>query len=122
MANIKQSDIEASKTQIKEAIRLIESVKNEQRCMGLGIVIDHLNEALCNLCDGSGDFTDEDLFPYPEKQPENLRLLLESYEQKYSEGMDYWEIEQMLNEVKELGYTFDYGLDAVPFNLRLINE
>lgn len=77
---------------------------------------------MCNLCDGSGDFTDEDLFPYPEKQPEDLRLLLESYEQKYSDGMDYWEIEQMLNEVKKLGYTFEYGLDGVPFNLRLINE
>ena len=64
----------------------------------------------------------EDLFAYPEKQPDNLRVLLESYEQRFEDGMDYHEIEAMLKEVNKLGYTFEYGLCGTPYDLREITE
>ena len=37
------------------------------------------------------------------------------------EHEDYESCAKMLSELEALGYTFDYYLDAVPFNLRLKN-
>jgi hypothetical protein len=40
---------------------------------------------------------------------------------KYSlDEFDYNSLEDFLEEAEKLGYTFDYYLDAVPFNFRII--
>ena len=53
--------------------------------------------------------------------PANLREILERYQEKATEdGLDYPDLEEMLKEVEAIGYTFEYGLDAVPFALRPI--
>ena len=36
--------------------------------------------------------------------------------------LDYNELEILKDKVESLGYTFDYYLDAVPYNLRKINK
>jgi len=61
------------------------------------------------------------LFEDYEKQPPQLRRILEKYEKKYEEGdMDYAETAKMQKEVEKIGYTFDSGLDNEPFGLRPI--
>jgi hypothetical protein len=56
-----------------------------------------------------------DLFDIYEMQPDNLKKIVEAYEM---EDNGYDEVKMFLGEVEAIGYTFDYGLDAVPFNLR----
>ena len=34
------------------------------------------------------------------------------------DGYEYQELENILKECKELGYTFEYGLDSIPFNFK----
>ena len=56
-----------------------------------------------------------DLFETPELIPENVRAVLDSYLEPTYETLGL-----MLDECEELGYTFDYYLDAVPYDLRKI--
>lgn len=58
-----------------------------------------------------------DLFEYYTYLPENVTQVIDKYEGDY---MDYKICEAMLKELNAFGYTFDYGLDAEPFNLRRI--
>jgi hypothetical protein len=55
-----------------------------------------------------------DLFDIYEMQPDNLKKICEAYDVAGS----YEDCKMFLGEVEAIGYTFDYGLDAVPFNLR----
>jgi hypothetical protein len=58
-----------------------------------------------------------DLFEYPELWPVDLRALLFAYitkEQNYSNLIDL-EI-----DLKKLGYSIEYGLDCVAYNLQKI--
>lgn len=59
----------------------------------------------------------KDLFEYPNKQPKKLKKLLKAWEEKSIDGMEYADCEQLLKECEAIGYTFDYGLDAIPFDL-----
>jgi hypothetical protein len=36
--------------------------------------------------------------------------------------MDYDILEQLLAELEEIGYTFEYGLDGEPYDLRKIGQ
>lgn len=56
-----------------------------------------------------------DLFEDIDSLPENVQAVLAKYS-----GADesYTNAEAMLAELEPLGYTFEYGLDALPFNLR----
>ena len=38
------------------------------------------------------------------------------------DGYEYQELENILKECKELGYTFEYGLDSIPFNFKPIKR
>ena len=58
----------------------------------------------------------KDLFETPEKLPIEVQAVLT----KYSESESYTSCEALLKELNPLGYTFEYYLDAVPFNLRRI--
>jgi hypothetical protein len=58
-----------------------------------------------------------DLFETPELIPEPIQDILDTFEDN-----TYEECERVLNLIKPLGYTFEYYLDAVPFNLtKIIN-
>lgn len=58
----------------------------------------------------------EDLFTQYDKLPQELQAILD----KYGEIETYKEREAMLKECNAIGYTFDYYLDATPYNLRKI--
>ncbi len=57
-----------------------------------------------------------DLFEYHELLPPQVQDILI----KYGEIATYENCEKLLKELKPLGYTFDYYLDAVPFDLTII--
>jgi len=61
---------------------------------------------------------EEDLFEFPEKVP----VIISSILSKYQDGEGYGVLDEMLRELKPHGYTFSYGLDAVPYNLRKIEQ
>jgi len=58
-----------------------------------------------------------DLFEFYEEQPQEVKEILSRYE---SEEQDYRNCENLLSELETVGYTFEYGLDAQPFNLMKI--
>ena len=57
-----------------------------------------------------------DLFEHPELLPQRLQIVLS----KQDSDMTYAQCEALLARVERMGYTFDYGLDAQPYNLRPI--
>ena len=57
-----------------------------------------------------------DLFQTPELLPQNIQDLINSY----GEIETYQDCESLLKTLKPLGYSFEYYLDAVPFNLNKI--
>ena len=60
----------------------------------------------------------QDLFETPEALPQPVQDILN----KYGEVSTYSECENMLAELKPHGYTFEYYLDAIPFNLTTISK
>jgi len=60
----------------------------------------------------------QDLF---ENIPEELKTVYDKWQQKIGDGLDYDDCANFQKECEALGYTFDYGLDAEPFNLRPID-
>lgn len=57
----------------------------------------------------------KDLFETPEKIPANVNAILD----KYRAGeYTYNECAQLQNELQKVGFTIDYCLDAIPYNLR----
>jgi hypothetical protein len=60
-----------------------------------------------------------DLFEHPELMPKELKTILISRD---SEEIEYNDLEALLDQVKEVGYIFEYGLDAIPYGLRKIEE
>lgn len=61
-----------------------------------------------------------DLFENPELIPKNVQSILDRYYEEYGEDMDYSDTERMQKEVESEGYTFEFGLDNIPYNLHKI--
>jgi DNA-binding transcriptional regulator YhcF (GntR family) len=61
-----------------------------------------------------------DLFEDYENIPKKVGKILDRYYDRYGEDMDYKDTQNMLEEVEEVGYTFDYYLDNIPYGLRPI--
>ena len=59
----------------------------------------------------------QDLFETPESLPPQVQAVIE----KYGECETYEDCRKMLKALKPLGYTFDYYVDANPYDLRKIN-
>lgn len=59
---------------------------------------------------------DIDLFEHYNRIPKKIRYIIDSY--SHIENFTYHNCKTMLKELEANGYTFDYGLDAQPFNLR----
>ncbi|MCW8966682.1 MAG: hypothetical protein OQK82_08370 [Candidatus Pacearchaeota archaeon] len=58
----------------------------------------------------------EDLFEKYEELPEEVQAVLLTFEDN-----TYEECQRLEDELRVLGYTFDWYLDAEPYNLRKIN-
>ncbi|MDC8027518.1 JAB domain-containing protein [Elizabethkingia anophelis] len=56
-----------------------------------------------------------------ENIPEELEVVMEKWQQKIENGLDYEDCANFQKDCEDLGYTFDYGLDSVPFDLRKID-
>lgn len=57
----------------------------------------------------------QDLFETPEKIPQEVNAILD----KYREGdYTYTELPKLQAELQKVGFTIDYCLDAIPYNLR----
>ncbi len=63
-----------------------------------------------------------DLFEHPELIPEPVQSILKKYEDEYLNGATYELNERLLNELKPVGYSFEYYLDAEPYNLHKTNQ
>lgn len=60
----------------------------------------------------------KDLFETPELIPREVQAVLDTLSE---DANSYWELERIRIQVEKLGYTFDYGLDAEPYDLRPID-
>jgi hypothetical protein len=61
------------------------------------------------------------LFENYEMQPKKLKSICDYWNEKeLKNGLDYKDCKKFLSQVQKIGYTFDYGLDASPFNLKKI--
>lgn len=60
-----------------------------------------------------------DLFEDQESLPKNVQKVIDYYSQKIEEGdgNGYLLCKEFLHKMESLGYTFDYGLDGVPYGL-----
>jgi hypothetical protein len=58
-----------------------------------------------------------DLFERPEKWPAKLRALIDNYNQS---NQDYQELLSLLNSCEKIGFSFEFGLDSIPYNLKKI--
>jgi hypothetical protein len=57
-----------------------------------------------------------DLFEHPELIPENVMEIFNDVEIN-----DYDNLKDLLIKVKNLGYTFNFGLDLTPYELKKID-
>lgn len=55
------------------------------------------------------------LFEFYQLQPAKLKELLQRYD---LDNLNYKDCENLLIEAQKIGYTFEFGLDGVPFNLK----
>lgn len=63
-----------------------------------------------------------DLFEHIETLPQPVQDVLNKWEQyEIVNGLSYKELDQFLKELKPLGYSFEYGLDAIPYELKKIS-
>lgn len=60
----------------------------------------------------------KDLFETPHLIPQEVQAVLDTLSE---DANSYWELERIRIQVEKLGYTFDYGLDAEPYDLRPID-
>jgi hypothetical protein len=95
----------------------------------VGVVLDvRDNTILCSMGDNvfkefnKGDvvpFYDvEDLFDTPELIPNEVIDIMGTFDE--DSGNTYLELDRLITELKEVGYTFSYYLDAEPYWLRKI--
>ena len=73
--------------------------------------------AFASLITNLKHFKTMDLFEYHETWPVNLRALLVAYTAK---DQNYNNLIQLEKELKNIGYSIEYGLDCVAYNLQKI--
>lgn len=62
-----------------------------------------------------------DFFEYPELIPPDVQNVLNKYEHALVNGISYEELDDMRHEIRQIGWTFEYYLDAEPYNLKPIH-
>lgn len=58
-----------------------------------------------------------DLFEYPEKWDKNLRAVLSRY---LAKDQTYANLLQLQKDLEKIGYSIEYGLDCIAYNLQKI--
>jgi hypothetical protein len=58
-----------------------------------------------------------DLFEYPELWPANLRAILARY---FAKDPSYRNLIRLENDLFKIGYSIEYGLDCVAYNLQKV--
>jgi hypothetical protein len=58
-----------------------------------------------------------DLFEYPELWPANLRAILALY---LTKDQTYTNLIRLENDLFKIGYSIEYGLDCIAYNLQKI--
>lgn len=102
---------EIREQQIKQTDKIREQIKEIR-----GVIFSDNSDA--SLLAKGGEI---DLFEDYENMPKNLSVIVEKYAQMDEVGeMNYAQTKNFLNEVEAIGYTFDYGLDNQPYDLRKI--
>jgi hypothetical protein len=61
----------------------------------------------------------QDLFEHPETWPANLRAILARYMTK---EQTYTNLIRLENDLLKIGYSIEYGLDCMAYNLNKINK
>jgi hypothetical protein len=59
-----------------------------------------------------------DLFDTPEQMPDELKAIFDDFDEDMVENEPYALCSKLLREVNAIGYTFSFGLDGQPYNLR----
>ncbi len=57
----------------------------------------------------------KDLFEHYQELPQQVQHIILAFD---NDGMTYDDCKTALAQLEPLGYTFEYGLDAVPYGLR----
>jgi hypothetical protein len=73
------------------------------------------------MADGGETEEGVDLFEDYENIPSNVQEVLDKYSDAFEDG-DYRKLEKANNELKKIGYTFEYGLDGEAYDLRKIGQ
>jgi hypothetical protein len=60
----------------------------------------------------------QDLFNTPELLPQEVKDILAKYEEM---GTSYDTCNNLIKELEQVGYTCDYGLDGIPYELKKID-
>jgi len=65
----------------------------------------------------------KDLFEFPELLPENVQTILNHYNDlEIEKGVQYADLIEMGKEMAKNGYSFDFYLDGIPYNLQKIKN
>ena len=65
----------------------------------------------------------KDLFECPNKLPSKIQAILKRFNDlEIERGIQYADLIQMGKEMANYGYSFDFYLDCVPYNLKKINN
>jgi hypothetical protein len=59
----------------------------------------------------------EDLFEYPNQWPANLRAILFAY---ITKDQTYANLLQLQRDLLNIGYSIEYGLDCIAYNLQKV--
>ncbi len=59
-----------------------------------------------------------DLFEHPEELPDNVQALINKFVDSEEIQDQYQACAELVTGLEKIGYTCDYYLDAVPFDLR----
>ena len=62
---------------------------------------------------------EQDLFNTPELLPQKVRDILAKYDEM---GTSYDTCNNLVKELEQVGYTCDYGLDGIPYELTTIKN
>ena len=64
-----------------------------------------------------------DYFEHYDKLPKKMQSILDGYFEKYEKGeVDYKDTKKLLKSVEKEGYTFEYGLDNEPYDLKKFSK
>lgn len=88
----------------------------EDQIFHFGLTEEDIIKAIEDKWDTDLDFVITD---YETSLPLNVGLMMSTFDDNAD---PYHECQRLLAEIKPMGYTFDYGLDGMPFNFKPISN